>query len=351
LIRARRDVTSPRASATTVAAYGEVMLRLKPPGHERLLQSPAFEVCVGGAEMNVLASLARFGRSTRLVTSLPDDPLGDAALAEIRALGIGTSAISRRAGRMGLYFLEGGQGWRAGQVIYDRAGSAFASDTTERAWTELLADAGHLHLTGITPALSGHTASQCLEAARRARRAGITVSLDINHRAQLWAAADRAAGTTLGPLLEEIDFLFASTRDLQMILLLAESRASTEEAFEDASAAALERLPHLGLICTCTRSGEHSDRVMIRALGRSRAELHRTAERQIHSIADRVGAGDAFAAGVLHRLLDGGSLAPALEFGSAAAALKHSVPGDVNRMSEAEVDACVSGAPASLMRR
>ena len=344
-------MTPPVASGKTVVAYGEVMLRLKAPGHERLLQSPAFEVCVGGAEMNVLASLARFGRAARLVTTLPDHALGDAALAEIRALGIEAGGINRRPGRMGLYFLEAGQGSRAGQVIYDRAVSAFAADTTERRWSELLADAGHLHLTGITPALSARAAAQCLEAARHARRSRITVSLDVNHRAQLWAAADREPRAVLAPLLEETDLLFASSRDLQMILELPALRTSPDEAFEDLTAAALERLPNLELICTCSRLGEHSDHVRISAAGRSRAVFYRTAVRQIVSIVDRVGAGDAFAAGVLHGMLGGHSLGPSLEFGVAAAALKHTIPGDINRVSEAEVDACASGVPASLLRR
>jgi len=344
-------VTPSDASAKTVVAYGEVMLRLKSPGHERLLQSPAFEVCVGGAEMNVLASLMRFGRPTRLVTTLPDHALGEAALAEIRALGIEASRINRQPGRMGLYFLEGGQGSRAGQVIYDRAGSAFAADVTERVWPELLADAGLLHLTGITPALSERCAFECLEAARHARRLGIPVSVDVNHRAQLWTAAGKRPAAVLAPLLREADLLFASSRDLQMILELPQPSAPLDEAFGDLTAAALKHLPQLKLVGTCIRLGEHSDHVRIFAMGRGRAEFHRTVERQILSIVDRVGAGDAFAAGVLHGILGGRSLGPALEFGLAAAALKHTIPGDINRVSEAEVSACVSGTPASLLRR
>jgi 2-dehydro-3-deoxygluconokinase len=332
------------ASPTTVVAYGEVLLRLKSPGDERLLQGRVLEASVGGAELNVLASLSQFGRATRLATTLPDHSLGDAALAEIRALGIDTGAVNRRPGRLGIYFLERGQGARAGQVIYDRAGSAFAMDTSERSWPDLLSGASCLHLTGITPALSSDAAAGCLEAARAARRLGITVSLDINHRAQLWAATGNSAGAALAPLCAETTWLFANGRDMQMIL-------EEDGSFEQLSASMLQRAPQLKLVCTCSRTGHHADRIVLGATGRTRTAFCATTERQIYSVVDRVGAGDAFAAGVLHGLLGAEPLQDALEFGLAAAVLKHTVPGDINRVSKAEVLASVKGVPASLLRR
>jgi 2-dehydro-3-deoxygluconokinase len=347
------QVTPRGAASKSAVAYGEVLLRLKAPGFERLLQTPRLEVCVGGAEMNVLASLARFGHGTRMITTLPDDPLGDGALGEIRALGIGTAGVGRAPGRIGLYFAESGHGARAGRVLYDRARSAFALDETTQSWADLLAGADLLHLTGITPALSAHAAANCLLAAREARRLGMTVSLDMNFRAQLWAQSPASFEAALAPRLQETHILFANCADLKATLRLAsnpDSGAPFEE-FERLSAAALERLPELRLLCTCVRLGEHADRAQLTALGRSRQEYHRSADRRIHSMVDRIGTGDAFAAGVLHGYLEAYPTGRALEFGLAAAVLKHSISGDVNRVNREEVESCLTGASAGLLRR
>ncbi len=339
-------------ASTTVVAYGEVLLRLKSPGFERFLQSPRLEACIGGAEMNVLASLARFGRQTQLITTLPDHALGDWALAELRALGVGVAAIHRRPGRMGLYFVEGGHGFRASHVIYDRGGSSFALDDSARSWADLLKGAALLHLTGITPALSVPAAAGSLLAARQAHRLDLKVSLDVNFRAQLWAVAPQTREVALVPLLHLPHVLFASAGDLAACFGLASHphAGSPLEEFERQSAIALDRLPKLEVICTCVRSGEHADRASLTAVGRTRQEFYRSVEREVHFV-DRIGTGDAFAAGVLHRYLDGESIGRSLEFGLAAAALKHSVSGDVNRVSEAEVNACQAGTSAALVRR
>ena len=346
-------MTPESAAGNAVVAYGEVLLRLRSPGFERLLQTPHLDLCVGGAEMNVLASLARFGRETRLVTTVPDHALGEAALAEIRAHGIDAAAILRRPGRMGLYFLEAGHGLRPGQIIYDRAGSAFALDDSPRSWPDLLSNAGLLHLTGITPALSTHAAANNLLAAQHARRLGLKVSVDVNFRAQLWAAATQSRETLLLPLLREAQIVFASGGDLaaSLGLLLNSASQAPIEQFERLSEIALDRLPNVEIICTCLRVGEFADQARLVALGRTRRESHRSAEREIPSMVDRIGTGDAFAAGVLHHWLRGRPIGPALEFGLAAAALKHRVPGDVNRVSEAEVTACMDRASAAFIRR
>jgi 2-dehydro-3-deoxygluconokinase len=346
-------MTLESAAGKAIVAYGEVLLRLRSPGFERLLQSPRLDVCVGGAEMNVLASLARFGHETRLVTTVPDHALGEMALAEIRALGIDTSAILRRPGRMGLYFLEAGHGLRSGQIIYDRAGSAFSLDDAPRSWPDLLANAGLLHLTGITPALSTVAAANNLLAAQHARRLGLIVSVDVNFRAQLWAAAPHSREALLLPLLRQAHIVFASSGDLSASLGLSLNPAadSAIEEFKRVSADAFDRLPDLEVIGTCLRLGEFADQARLVAVGRTRRESHRSAEREIPGMVDRIGTGDAFAAGVLHHWLRGQPIGPALEFGLAAAVLKHSVPGDVNRVSEAEVTACMERASAAFIRR
>jgi 2-dehydro-3-deoxygluconokinase len=346
-------MTPESAAGKAIVAYGEVLLRLRSPGFERLLQTPRLDVCIGGAEMNVLASLARFGHETRLVTTVPDHALGDGALAEIRACGIDTGAILRRPGRMGLYFLEAGHGLRSAQIIYDRAGSAFALDDSPRSWPHLLANAGLLHLTGITPALSTQAAANNQSAAEHARRLGLTVSVDVNFRAQLWASAPHSREALLLPLLREAHIIFASAGDLAASFgqPLKPAAGSLIEEFERVSAKALDRLPNVEIICTCLRVGEFADQARLVAVGRTRRELQRSAEREIPSMVDRIGTGDAFAAGVLHHWLRSRSLGPSLEFGLAAAALKHGVPGDVNRVSEAEVTACMDRASAAFIRR
>jgi 2-dehydro-3-deoxygluconokinase len=338
---------------STVLAYGEVLLRLRSPGFERLLQSPHLQVCVAGAELNVLASLARFGHGTRLVSTLADNLLGDAALAEIRAHGVEVSAVARRRGRMGLYFTESGHGHRPGQVLYDRTASAFAIDRSARPWPTLLADVNLLHLTGITAALSKHAASTALAAAVEARRLGKKVSLDVNFREQLWAVAEQTCEVALVPLLQQAHILFASSADLTNTLGLhdAAAKGSAIERFEQLAALALNSLPGLDSVCTCLRLGDLADQNKLVAIGRDRNGTHVSAERTVAAIVDRIGAGDAFAAGVLHYLLAHEPLGGALEFGLAAAALKHSVAGDVNRVSEEEIAAHIAGRSAALLRR
>jgi 2-dehydro-3-deoxygluconokinase len=336
-----------------VVAFGEVLLRLKAPGFERLLQSPQLQVYVGGAELNVLASLARFGHGTRLVSTLADNPLGDAALAEIRAYGIDASAVDRRPGRMGLYFAESGHGHRPGQVLYDRAASAFAIDRSARPWSTLLADAALLHLTGITATLSSHAASSALAGAVEARAMGKKVSVDVNYRAQLWAAAEQSREIALVPLLHQAHILFASSADLASALGLEQAAAqgSHVERFAALAALALDALPGLEIVCTCLRLGDLADRNELVAIGRDRSGTYASAPRTLEAIVDRIGAGDAFAAAVLHAVLSARPLGQALEFGLAAASLKHSVAGDVNRVSEAEVSAHVAGMSGALLRR
>jgi 2-dehydro-3-deoxygluconokinase len=238
-------------------------------------------------------------------------------------------------------------------VLYDRGGSAFALDGSARSWPDLLAGADLLHLTGITPALSAQAAASCRAAAREARRLGVTVSLDVNFRAQLWAQSPATLEAVLSPLVHEAQILFASCADLKATLGIASDpdSGSRPEEFERVSAAALEQLPELRLLCACLRQGEHADRAELIAVGRSRQEYYRSAGRQIHSIVDRIGTGDAFAAGVLHGHLRDRPIARSLEFGLAAAMLKHSISGDINRVSEEEVESCLTGLSAGRLRR
>lgn len=349
-----------------IVAFGEVLLRLNSPGAERLLQSARLEAHVGGAELNTLAALSGFGHETRLITTLPQNPLGDAALAVVRSLGIQTGDLRRQPGRMGLYFAERGQGCRAGQVFYDRGGSAFALDDNPRPWPVLLRNTRWLHLTGITPPLGDGPATAAIEAAAAAGRLGVPMSLDVNFRAQLWAVASKPPETLLAPLLKQATVVFASADDLAVMNQRSASHGDTAagsdsapdgnagatpvERYAAATARTLEALPKAQLICSCLRFGDQADSNRLVAAGRDRHGFHVTAERTVSGIVERIGSGDAFAAAVLHMHLQGAGLAQALEFGLAAAALKHSIVGDFSRISLAEIEALRQGRPALLRR-
>jgi 2-dehydro-3-deoxygluconokinase len=338
-----------------IVAVGEVLLRLKSPGPERLFQSPALEARFGGAELNALAALSSLGHSTSLVTTLPESVIGDAALAEIRRLGVGVAAINRAPGRMGLYFAESGQGVRSGLVLYDRAGSAFANSAgTGFDWGSLLADAGLLHLTGVTPAVSPRGSQAAADAVASALTLGKDVSFDVNFRAPLWEGGAQQAQVTLGSLMRSATTLFASAYDLATFLALKGKVGGMHSGlaeYEALTAAAFDALPRLRMICTYERTGDHATHNTLVAAGRDQRGFYVTAPRKVEGIVDRIGAGDAFAAGVLHQLLAAKSCPEALEFALAATALKHSVPGDVNLASEEEITAILAGHSPAKIRR
>ena len=334
--------------AKRILCFGELLLRLGAPGRETLLQTPVFQVCVGGAEANVAVSLARFGHHAGMAGTVADNALGTAAVAELRRHGVDTSALRMAPGRMGLYFLASGAGHRPSAVLYDRAGSAFASaDPAGYDWPALLDGIDCLHLSGVTPALGQRTADAALEAARAARAAKAMVSFDGNFRAQLWAAWDGDPRTILHGLLQEADLAFADHRDIDMVLgdTVGEVQNDSIDAaarFEDAAQRAFAAFPRLQRIATTLRTQHSVDQHGLGALMATRAgALHRLPDYQIAAIIDRIGAGDAFAAGVLHGLLSGMADVDSLHFGLAAACLKHSVPGDFNLIDADEVLALV----------
>jgi 2-dehydro-3-deoxygluconokinase len=323
-----------------IVCYGEVLLRLGAPGRERLLQRPQFDVCIGGAEANVAVSLARFGHSAALVSTVADNPLGSAALGELRRHGVSIEHVQRAPGRMGLYFFEAGAGSRPSEVLYDRAGSAFAlagSDTYD--WPKRLTDARLFHVSGVTPALGRATADAALTAARTARAGGATVSFDGNFRPTLWAAWDANPGPILRELIFEADIAFADHRDIAVVLGDVDSHTDEPSArFAAAAARAFAAFPRLQRLVTTLRIQHSVDDHRMSALMATRGgTLHATPTRTLYGIVDRIGAGDAFAAGVLHGLVTGMNDDDSLAFGLAAACLKHSIPGDFNLVDHDDV--------------
>lgn len=320
-------------------AFGEVMLRLSPPGRELIGQSPRFDVWTAGAEANVAVALAHLGHQTAMVTALPPTALGDTALTTLRGHGVDCSGVLRLPGRMGLYFVVTGSGVRPSRVIYDRAGSAFAEASSEKwEWDRLLAGADRLHLSGITPALGPGGTAAALAAARAATRLGVPLSFDGNYRSQLWGAWDGRPAATLADLVGQADILFGDERDVEMVL---GSRFAVDgvQRRRAAADAAFDTFPKLRTVASLERKVDTSDRHRLRAHVFSREETHATEEITVAGIVDRVGTGDAFAAGVLHGMRTGVGLGSSAELGLRLAAWKYSVPGDMAPSTAGDLEA------------
>ncbi|HUL17919.1 MAG TPA: sugar kinase [Steroidobacteraceae bacterium] len=334
-----------------IVALGELLLRLRAPGAERLLQAPHLEAGFGGSEFNVLACLSRWGMSTDYVSALPQAGLGNAALATLHAHGVGTRFVQRAEGRLGLYFLESGSGVRAPRVLYDRAGSVFAlSAPATFDWEAILAGAHWLHLSGITPAVSETAAATAVAAARAAQAANVPLSLDINMRAQLWALSGRDPLATLAPLLAHARVVFATPADAPVCLPAAQ-RAGSESAAGFA-AAIFAHCPRLELLVSAGKRGASAtDFTLFASAQRRGAAIISGREIVVAAAIERIGAGDALVAGCLYGLLAGWPEQRWLDFALAAQALKHTIPGDINLVSREEVEAVVGGVSPLRVQR
>lgn len=328
----------------SVVTFGEIMLRLAPPGHERLLQSARLEATFGGSEANVAVALCALGQNARFVTALPDNRLAEACLGELRRFGVDTSCIVRRAGRMGLYFVEHGAAQRPSQVLYDREGSAMAlARRGEFDWAAILDRAEWFHITGITPAISTSSAELAREAVEAARARGVPVSIDLNYRKNLWKWGASPQEIMPG-LARSADVLIANEEDVQKALGLeapVDVRAGSLDLshYERLTARVLEEFPRLRLIAVTLRESYNASHNGWAACLRDGSEFVASRRYDIAPIVDRVGAGDAFAAGLIYGLLRLPSHKEALEFAAALGCLKHSIPGDFCRISAAEVHA------------
>lgn len=331
-------MTTP-ATGGQVVAFGELMMRLSPPGDERLFQSPTLRTWFGGSEANVLAGLAALGTDTAFVSRVPAHAVGDAAVAALRAHGVGTRHVARGGARLGLYFVEPGADIRALQVVYDRAGSAFAGIGSDDVhWPTVLDGASWLHLSGITPALGDGPARLARDAAHAARAAGVRVSLDLNWRAALWAGRDPRP--LVAPLADACDLLVGNPHAFATMLGLAVPHDAPGSAAHLAAlarhVAAVHQVAHVALTHREVRSAsEHGWRTAL--LDAARDTLHVSRPWTVR-VVDRVGGGDAFVAALLHALLAGRPGGDALAFATAASALKLTIPGDFNRVSADEVE-------------
>lgn len=326
-----------------VVCFGELLLRLTAPGRELLLQTGRLDVHVGGAEANVAVGLARLGHDVAMVSCVPDNALGDAARGHLRRYGVNDDAVAVAPGRMGLYFLSPGAGLRASAIVYDREGSAFAlAGAADFDWSALLDGAALLHLSGITPALGPRSAEAALAAAEAARARGVPVSFDGNYRAQLWNRWESDPKAVLTRLVGQADILFGNHRDISL-LLGTEFGGDGETRRREAAEAAFAAFPNLRLIASTARHVDDADRHRLSARVDAPGVSYQTEEVLVAGIVDRIGAGDAFAAGILHAWHSGGEVEAMAQSGLALAALKHSLPGDASLFGQADIDAFLAG--------
>ncbi len=330
-----------------VVTFGELMMRLSPPGQERLFQSPQLRTFFGGSEANVAASLAHFSVRSDYVTRVPANPIGDAAVAAMRAEGVGTRAMLRGGDRLGIYFVESGADVRALRVVYDRAGSSFAKlHPADYDWDGILGGAHWLHLSGITPALGDGPAQAAQEAVDTARAAGVRVSIDLNYRPALWTGRDPQPVTRA--LVKGCDLLIGNPGAVRAMLGVGPDAGPDAESDAALRASAEAIAGDLGCKAVAlTRrevvsASEHGWSAALFDAGTGALERSRRWQVQV---VDRVGGGDSFAAALIHATLAGRAPAEALQFATAASALKLTIPGDFNRVTADEVDALLQRTP------
>lgn len=339
-----------------VVTFGEIMLRLKSPGHERLLQTPRFEATFGGGESNVAQSLAHFGCDVAFVTALPRNAIADACIAELRRSGVDTRFIRRQGSRIGIYILEAGSNQRPSTVFYDRAGSAISqAQAGDFDWDEIFEGADWFHFTGITPAISESAAQLCLQAVETARRKGVPVSCDYNYRKKLWKYG-KTAVEVMRELVPHIDVGIANEEDCQESLGIrvetdVEAGVLDADRYRHVAQAVVREFPNVrrqAITLRESRSADHNDWSAVLLSGE---DFFQSRKYSITDIVDRVGGGDAFAAGLIHGLLHYADDREALEFAVAASCLKHSIPGDINRVTVAEVEALMAGSGSGRVQR
>lgn len=331
-----------------VVTFGEIMLRLTPPGHLRFVQAPHFEVTFGGAEANVAVMLAQLGVSAGYVTRLPANDLAQRAINELRGLGVDTRSIVRAGDRMGVYFLEQGASQRSGKIIYDRAHSAIAeAQPAEFDWNKIFAGAKWFHWSGITPALSPSAAKVTEQAIAAARRLGLAVSFDLNYRAKLWANPAQA-GEVLAPLMNGVHLCVTSIEEAQTVFGID----VPGDAGPRATSTALQLCAKFGFetVALTQRQGTTAHATSWGAMLFHEGESYFSKRHEI-SIVDRVGAGDSFTGALIYALLRGDAPQKAIDFAVAASTLKHTVAGDYNIVSLAEVEALAGGAGGGRVQR
>ena len=316
-----------------VVTFGEIMLRLAAPGNERLLQSPRFEATFGGSEANVAIGLSLMGVPASHVTVLPEkNPISEACVSELQRFGVDVSHVLRGPGRFGTYYLEAGANHKPSRVLYDREGSAMAvTKPGQIAWEQALEGASWFHISEITPAISASAAAVAMESMRKARSLGLTISCDLNHRASLWQWGKDARQVM--PELMKLADIVIGNRETMDVVLGVESPGDLTAV----SKRAVKMYPNLRTVCLTRRESRSASHNAWSACLFDGKHLLESRHYEITHIVDRIGGGDAFDAGLIYGMLKLKTPLEALEFASAAAVLKHSIPGDFIRCSAQEV--------------
>ena len=335
---------------------GELMLRLKSPGRERLMQSPSLEATFGGGEANVAVSLANFGLDSEFLSVIPSNAVGDAAIGELRRFNVGTDKIIRNEGRMGIYYLEAGANQRPSKVIYDRAYSAISLFKPEGYdWDSIYDNVTWLHISGITPAISEETKDASIMAVKEAKKRGVTVSIDLNYRKNLWKYGVEAKDV-MCVMTEYADIIIANEEDCQKSLGL-ECKSNVEggkldnEDYRNLSNTLLEKYPNVKKVAITLRESKSADINFWAAALNNGTDFIVSRKYEMYDIVDRVGGGDSFAGGLIYGLNVLGDDKQALEFAVAASCLKHSIDGDFNRVTVDEVLKLAKGDGSGRVQR
>jgi len=336
--------------------FGEVMLRLKSPGLERLFQSAMLEATFGGGEANVAVSLANYGLDVGYLTLLPDNVVTDAFVKEIRGFGVDPSRIIRKEGRFGVYYVETGANQRPSKVVYDRAYSSIAmAKPGDIDWNKAFEGVEWFHITGITPAISESAMELSLESVQEAKKRGITVSCDLNYRKNLWKYGKKAS-EVMRELAKYVDVAIANEEDVQKALeittdVCVESGELDRAKYKALGDKVLEAYPDMKMIAITLRESHSADWNGWAACLNDREHFYESKKYEIRDIVDRVGGGDSFAGGLIYGLNTYDSKQSALEFAVAASCLKHSIPGDFNRVDRSEVEKLMGGDGSGRVQR
>ena len=342
-----------------VVTFGEVMLRLATPGYERFSQAHRFDATFGGGEANVAVSLAQYGIDARFVTRLPDNDIARMCVSELRGLGVGVDDILYGGERIGIYYLETGAVARGSKVIYDRAHSSISEIGPGMVdWDKVLAGADWFHWTGITPALSQGAADACLEAIRAANRLGVKVSCDLNYRKKLWQYGKKAS-EVMPALVEGCDLILGNEEDAKKEFGIKPEGFDAEKTggeidqtrFESVCRQLMARFPRCRKVAITLRGSINANHNTWGGVLFDGTTLWQSRRYDITHIVDRVGGGDSFMGGLLYGLLTYPTDQEAIEFAAAASALKHTIPGDYNRVTVAEVEGLVAGGGSGRVSR
>lgn len=339
-----------------VVTFGEIMLRLAPPGFERFLQSPGFVATWGGGEANVAVSTAGFGLPASYVTVVPSNPIADSMIAEMRRFNVDTTRIVRGKGRMGIYFVENGANQRPSKVVYDREYSSIAlAKPGDIDWDVALAGATWFHTTGITPAISESAAALAIESVKAARAKGITVSCDLNYRKNLWKWGKKAS-EVMSELVKYVDVVIANEEDCQAALGIeagvdVHSGHLDHDAYKTLAAKVVAAYPNIQTIAITLRESKSASHNGWSACLYDGKDFLMSRHYEITHIVDRVGGGDSFAGGLIYGLNMLETKQEALEFAVAASCLKHSLPGDFSRFTLDEVNNLLKGDGSGRVQR